>query len=161
PGVPRRREGRGPRDPRRRRAPERVHGARARGCAGSDGGAPRRHGPAPPRSQGAPPAWAEGVVSGPDPAGATIRAKFRPARALMAAAKNPPSPPKRARSDRLARQLALGHLIERAIDSGQVASYADVARQLGLTESRIRQVTALVGLAPELQERVLIGEGGI
>jgi len=42
-----------------------------------------------------------------------------------------------------------------------VASYGEVARALGLTESRITQVTALLGLSPEVQELVLLGEGEV
>ena len=64
-------------------------------------------------------------------------------------------------SDSLARQPALAHWIDRAVESGQVASYGEVARVLGLTESRITQVTALLGLSPAMPERVLLGEGGI
>jgi len=103
----------------------------------------------------------------PDPAsigsGTTIRAKFRPSRALMAAAKAqttaPASRVRRTRTDRLARQLALAHWIERAVEAGQIACYADVARALGLTQSRITQITALLGLSPALQERTLLGGG--
>ena len=107
-----------------------------------------------------------GAVETPDPSdqgsGAIVRAKFRPSRALMASVRTPPPrPPRRARADRLARQLALAHWIERAVEAGQVASYGQVARTLGLTESRITQVTALLGLSPALQERILVGEGGL
>jgi len=42
-----------------------------------------------------------------------------------------------------------------------VASYVEVARILGLTESRITQVTALLGLQPAVQEQVLLDEAGI
>lgn len=42
-----------------------------------------------------------------------------------------------------------------------MASYGEVARALGLTESRTTQVTALPGLSPAVQERVLLGEGGV
>lgn len=42
-----------------------------------------------------------------------------------------------------------------------MGSYGEVARALGLTESRITQITALVGLPPSVQERVLLGEGGV
>lgn len=42
-----------------------------------------------------------------------------------------------------------------------MASYGEVARILGLTESRITQVTALLGLPPAVQEEVLLGEGGV
>jgi hypothetical protein len=103
--------------------------------------------------------------SGAQGSGAIVRAKFRPSRALMASARAsataPPPPLKRSKTDRLARQLALAHWIERAVEAGQVAGYADVARALGLTQSRITQITALLGLSPTMQERILVGEGGI
>jgi len=60
-----------------------------------------------------------GAAETPDPSaqgsGATLRAKFRPSRALMASVKKPASPapsPRRTRSERLARQLALAHWID-------------------------------------------------
>lgn len=93
-----------------------------------------------------------------------MRAKFRPSRALRAAVKpEAPAPPgrhTRRRAERLARQLALAHWIERAVEDGRVSSYGEVARALGLTESRITQITALLGLSPGVQEQVLLGEGG-
>ena len=64
-------------------------------------------------------------------------------------------------AERLARQLALAHWIERAVEEGRAGSYGEVARALGLTESRITQVTALLGLPPAVQEAVLLGEGAI
>jgi len=70
-------------------------------------------------------------------------------------------PPRRTNAVRLARQLALAHWIERAVESGQVASYGEVARALGLTESRNTQITALLELPPQVQERVLLEEGGL
>ena len=36
-----------------------------------------------------------------------------------------------------------------------------MARAIGLTESRITQITALLGLSPTLQERVLGGEASL
>lgn len=36
-----------------------------------------------------------------------------------------------------------------------------MARALGLTEPRITQITALLGLAPAAQEAVLLGQGGV
>jgi alkylated DNA nucleotide flippase Atl1 len=101
----------------------------------------------------------------PDPSGsgAVLRAKFRPARGLVASAR-PERPaeaprPNRSRAERLARQLALAHWIERAVEEGRASCYGEVARALGLSESRITQVTALLGLSPEVQERVLASEG--
>jgi alkylated DNA nucleotide flippase Atl1 len=93
----------------------------------------------------------------------TIRAKFRPARSVLASvspeAGAPASAPRRARADRLARQLALAHWIERAIESGEVRSYGAVARALGLTQPRVTQVMALLFLAPTLQGQALVGSG--
>jgi len=103
-------------------------------------------------------------VSEPSP-GAVVRGKFRPARGLVASVRPEPRAERprvsRTRAERLARQLALAHWIERAVESGQVASYGEVARALGLTESRITQVTALLGLSPAVQEAVLLGEDGV
>ena len=98
----------------------------------------------------------------PSPGG-VIRAKFRPARAVVATSRPEARAPgerplRRTNAARLARQLALAHWIERAVEAGQVASYGEVARVLGLTESRITQITALVGLSPKVQERVLLGD---
>lgn len=63
-----------------------------------------------------------------------------------------------ARADRLARMLALAHYIERLIEAGEVASYGEVARALGLTQPRVTQVMGLLFLSPAIQERVLLGE---
>lgn len=94
---------------------------------------------------------------------ATIRAKFRPSRAVMAEAKagKPAAPKRDARAQRLARQLALAHWIERAIEAGTVASYGDVARRLGLTQARISQIAAIALLPPAVQERILLGQGRV
>ncbi len=95
----------------------------------------------------------------------TIRGKFRPSRALLASVKPEagepvPAPPKRVRSERLARQLALAHLIERSIEAGQVASYGAVARALGLTQPRVTQIMGLLLLSPAVQERALLADAG-
>ncbi len=104
----------------------------------------------------------------PDPeqgSGAVLRAKFRPARGLVASVHPEPraEAPKisRTRSGRLARQLALAHWIERAVEEGRVGSYGEMARALNLTESRITQITTLLGLSPDVQEAVLLGEGAV
>lgn len=59
---------------------------------------------------------------------------------------------------RAARQLALAHEIERLIDAGELADYADLARRLGLSRARIAQVMGLLALSPAIQERVLLGQ---
>jgi hypothetical protein len=57
-----------------------------------------------------------------------------------------------------ARQLALAHHIEGLVEAGDVESYAEAARALGLTRARMTQVMNLLLLAPEIQSRVLTGE---
>jgi hypothetical protein len=47
------------------------------------------------------------------------------------------------------------------VEDGRASCYGEVARALGLTESRITQITALLGLPPAVQEAVLLGEGGL
>ncbi len=76
----------------------------------------------------------------------TLRCQFRAARK--------PAPV----TSRAARMLALAHHVERLVEAGDIASYADAARALGLTRARMTQVMNLLTLAPELQERVLTGE---
>lgn len=58
---------------------------------------------------------------------------------------------------RIAWQLALAHLIERAVEKGVVDDYAAVAHVLGLSRARLSQVTSLMLLAPEIQEAILAG----
>lgn len=57
-----------------------------------------------------------------------------------------------------ARTLALAHHVERLVEAGEIDSYAEAARALGLTRARLTQVMNLLLLAPEVQERVLTGE---
>ena len=85
--------------------------------------------------------------------GDTIRSKFRPARAVLATVKaeapRPPAVPRRAR------MLALAHYIERAIERGEVGSYGEVARGLGISRPRLTQIMDLLLLSPAVQERML------
>jgi len=96
----------------------------------------------------------------------TVRGKFRPARAVLAKAKveatEPPAAVRaRSRADRRARQLALAYKIERAIEAGEVTSYGEVARALGISQPRVSQVMGLLLLPPEIQEGVLLGGEGV
>ena len=59
---------------------------------------------------------------------------------------------------RLARQLALAHFIERRVESGEVGSYAEAARRLGVTKARMAQVIGLLNLSARTQDRILTGE---
>ena len=91
----------------------------------------------------------------------TVRAKFRPSRELVASvkerAKEPSAVRSRTKGDRVARLLALAHYLERLIEAGEVASYGEVARALGLTQPRVSQIMSLLFLSPAIQEWVLLG----
>ncbi len=62
------------------------------------------------------------------------------------------------RPARVAIMLALAHAIDAAISAGRLRDQGDAAERLGLTRPRITQLLALLGLAPDLQERVLFLE---
>ena len=69
----------------------------------------------------------------------------------------------RARADRryparVARQLALAHALQRRVDDGEFADYADMARALGFSRARITQMMDLLLLAPAIQEEILFLE---
>ena len=54
--------------------------------------------------------------------------------------------------------LALAHHIERLIEAGELSGYAEAAQCLGLTRARLTQVMSLLLLAPNTQERLLLGD---
>jgi hypothetical protein len=54
--------------------------------------------------------------------------------------------------------LALAHYVERLVEEGAVASYADAARQLGVSRARMSQILNLLNLSPRVQEALLLGE---
>ncbi len=77
--------------------------------------------------------------------------------------KKPDAPPPPETSDtrpvsRAARMLALAHYVERLVDQGTVKSYADAARQLGVSRARMSQILNLLNLAPRVQEGLLLGD---
>ncbi len=59
---------------------------------------------------------------------------------------------------RAARMLALAHYVERLVEDGTVRSYAQAARQLGVTRARMSQVLNLLNLSPRVQEGLLLGD---
>ena len=68
----------------------------------------------------------------------------------------PPDRPEPVRRPaKVARQLALAHHLQAAIERGLVADQAALARKLGLTRARVTQLFDLLMLAADLQERVL------
>jgi hypothetical protein len=56
---------------------------------------------------------------------------------------------------RVARLMALAIRFERLVRTGQVASYADVARLGQVTRARVSQIANLLHLAPDIQEELL------
>lgn len=68
----------------------------------------------------------------------------------------PPPPPKPIRRPaRVARMLARAHRLQRAIERGDYADRADLARQYGITRARVTQLFNLTLLAPDIQEEIL------
>ncbi len=59
---------------------------------------------------------------------------------------------------RAARMLDLAHYVERLVEQGAVRSYADAARQLGVSRARMSQVQNLLNLPPRVQEGLLLGD---
>jgi hypothetical protein len=54
--------------------------------------------------------------------------------------------------------MALAIRFEHLVRTGQVASYADLARLGQVTRARISQISNLVHLAPDLQEELLFSQ---
>ncbi len=62
------------------------------------------------------------------------------------------------RVSRAARMLALAHYVERLVESGELRSYSEAARKLGVTRARISQIIDLINLPPAVQEQILRGQ---
>ncbi len=58
---------------------------------------------------------------------------------------------------RCARLLALAYCLERKIEAGELASYAQAARALGMSKARVSQIMALSNLPVKIQEEILTG----
>lgn len=54
------------------------------------------------------------------------------------------------------RRLALAHYAERLLEEGVVASYADLARRLGITRARMTQILDMA-LLPVSEQEALLG----
>ena len=57
----------------------------------------------------------------------------------------------------LARSLALGYRIVKAVESGEVEGFREVARRMGVSHTRVSVLVALTNLSPRIQEAVLLG----
>ncbi len=80
----------------------------------------------------------------------TIRATFRP-KSAPAAEPDVPTVP------RSARLMALALMLDEMVRDGRVESFAEVARVAGVSRARLSQITALLGLAPDIQVGLLDG----
>jgi hypothetical protein len=58
---------------------------------------------------------------------------------------------------RIARTLAVAHVMQRMIDNGEVRDQAELARVVGFTRARVTQLLDLTLLAPDIQEALLLG----
>lgn len=98
----------------------------------------------------------------PDTVSITTKVSFRTCRR-----REPQRKPERDRLARgrsranIARRLALAHLIERKLESGELRSYAQAARLLGVHEVRVLQIANLTLLAPDIQIAVIEGRVGV
>jgi hypothetical protein len=91
----------------------------------------------------------------------TITCKFTPTPKPAPGRKvKPPPRPRRPRTDpaRVSRMLALARHVEQQIEGGAVPDYASAAAALGITRARLSQVISLLLLAPEIQERIAVGD---
>ena len=70
-------------------------------------------------------------------------------------APKPPEPPKEPRTLPVVEMLHKALAWRQELDSGTVATQADIARREGITRARVTQVLMLLRLAPEIQDRIL------
>jgi hypothetical protein len=56
-----------------------------------------------------------------------------------------------------ARLLALAYMVERCIESGELRDYREPAERLGMSRAQMANVAGLLALAPEIQERIVMG----
>jgi hypothetical protein len=92
---------------------------------------------------------------------ATVKFAFRESRVGAGApkrlqARNAPLSTERV--PRVARLLALAHKFQAMLDSGEVASMADLARLGRVSRARITQIMDLLMLAPDIQEELLLSK---
>jgi ABC-type spermidine/putrescine transport system permease subunit II len=69
---------------------------------------------------------------------------------------SPPAPVKEKLSP-VAKDLAMGHWILRAVERGEVRDLSEAARRLGVSQARVSMLVSLTFLAPNLQEGILSG----
>jgi ParB-like chromosome segregation protein Spo0J len=80
------------------------------------------------------------------------------ARVALDPAAAPAEPEPSEEVPRIARTLALAHVMQRMIDGGEVKDQAELARMLGFTRARVTQMLDLTLLAPDIQEAILAAD---
>jgi hypothetical protein len=66
-----------------------------------------------------------------------------------------PKPPREPKTPRVVELLRKAIEWQALLESGKVASQAEIARQEGITRARVTQVMGMLRLAPEIQEHIL------
>ena len=59
-------------------------------------------------------------------------------------------------ASKLAMRLALAYYVERCVENGTLESYADAARQLGITRARMTQVMDLMMVPLKAMEQMIV-----
>lgn len=62
------------------------------------------------------------------------------------------------RASPMARCLALGHRIVKAVECGEMRGYGEIAERMGVSQPRVSMLVALTFLSPRIQETILAGE---
>jgi len=67
-----------------------------------------------------------------------------------------PKPPKKPKTPRVVGLLQMAMDWQRELDAGEVDTQAEIARREGITRARVTQIMALLRLAPEIREYILV-----
>lgn len=70
-------------------------------------------------------------------------------------------PPKEPKTPRVVELLRKAIEWQTLLESGRIASQADIARRKGITRARVSQVMRMLRLAPQIQEQILTMSHGI
>ncbi|MCL4198928.1 MAG: hypothetical protein KJZ69_15680 [Phycisphaerales bacterium] len=76
-------------------------------------------------------------------------------RATTSGSKPDATPPSRGRLPRVTKLMALAIRFERLVQTGEVSSYAELARLGHVTRARMTQIMAFLHLAPDIQDALL------
>ena len=85
-----------------------------------------------------------------------LRLRAPPSRVIsMAPQGGNPKPPREPKTPRVVELLRKATEWKDLMESGKIASQAEIARREGITRARVTQVLDLLRLAPEIQEKIL------